>query len=655
MQQSTILELFSDAERLNRLEEPQKVADLYKSWIAANSTSPLLHAAYFNYGVTLSKIGDRAGAINVFRECIRLKPDFYPPYINLGRQLEDAGQPGFAVGQWMELVKGLSAVNGDAVKHKLITLQQLGRVLENAYNDGPAEDALKQSLEINPAQPEVIQHYVALRQRQCKWPVIEGTEHIEAKVLMAGISPLSLANYADDPVFQLARATNYSRHLLGTPSIRPRHFSPPALGRNTAKLRIGYVSSDLREHAVGFALTDLFETHDKDSFEIYAYYCGINRTDSTQARIKRSVDAWFEINGLSDQQAAAKIEEDKIDILIDLNGFTRDARAKVFGFRPAPIIANWFGFPGTMGSPCHHYLIADERIIPEGYERYYSEKVVRLPCYQPNDRKRVVAPRPGRRDENLPETALIYCCLNGMQKITQPVFKSWMTILSNVPGSFLWLLSGTGDANARLIKAAEQCGIPAYRLIFAEKRPNPQHLARFALADLFLDTFPYGAHTTAANSMWMGVPILTVPGRSFASRVCASLVHAAGMDDLVCPTADVYVTRAIELGRNPEKLTAAKQKLAANRDTCLLFDTPKLARSLEDLYRQMWADFEAGNLPKPELTNLDVYHSVGTELALEGVGSLTDEAYAKRYEDRLDLWHSNYPMSPDRRMWPGAV
>ena len=655
VQQSTILELFSDAERLNRLEEPQKVADLYKNWIAANSTNPLLHAVYFNYGVTLSKVGDRAGAINVFRECIRLKPDFHPPYINLGRQLEDAGQPGFAVAQWMELVKGLAAVNGDAVKHKLIALQQLGRVLEGAHSDGPAEDALKQSLEINPTQGEVIQHYIALRQRQCKWPVIESTEHIDAKNLMAGISPLSLANYADDPMFQLARAHNYSRHLLGTPSTRPRHFSAPALGRNSAKLRIGYVSSDMREHAVGFAFTDLFETHDKSGFEIFVYYCGINRADGTQARIKQSVDSWVEINGMTDQQTAARIEDDKIDILIDLNGFTRDARTKVFGFRPAPIIVNWFGFPGTMGSPCHHYIIADEHIIPEGNERYYSEKVLRLPCYQPNDRKRMVAPRPARKDENLPEDAFVYCCLNGMQKITAPVFKSWMTILSNVPGSVLWLLSGTGDANARLTKVAEQNGIPSHRLIFAEKRPNPLHLARYGLADLFLDTFPYGAHTTAADSMWMGVPILTVPGRSFATRVCSSVVRAAGMEDFVCPTADVYVTRAIELGRNPEKMAAAKQKLVEGRDTCLLFDTPTLVRALEDLYRQMWADFEAGNLPRPDLTNLDTYHSVGTALALEGVGLLTDEAYAKRYEERLDLWHANFPMPADRRFWMGAA
>jgi predicted O-linked N-acetylglucosamine transferase (SPINDLY family) len=242
-----------------------------------------------------------------------------------------------------------------------------------------------------------------------------------------------------------------------------------------------------------------------------------------------------------------------------------------------------------------------------------------------------------------------------MQKITQPVFKSWMTILSNVPGSVLWLLSGTGDTNQRLVKAAEQCGIPAHRLIFAEKRPNPVHLARYSLADLFLDTFPYGAHTTAADSMWMGVPILTVPGRSFASRVCSSVVRAAGMDDFVCPTADVYVTRAIEFGRNSERMAAAKQKLAANRDTCLLFDTPRLVAALEDLYRQMWADFEAGNLPRPDLTNLEVYHSVGTELGLEGVGSLPDEAYAKRWQERLDLWNANYPLPRDGRMWAGAA
>lgn len=656
MQQLTIVELFTEALRLERSHEPLKAADLYKAWIARNAGSQLLHAVYFNYGVALSKLGDHAGTINALRECIRLKPDFYPPYINLGRTLEDTGQLGTAVAEWLTLVNSLPGVNGDSVKHKLMALQQLGRVLEATNNDAAAEDALKQCLEINSTQGEVIQHWVALRQRQCKWPVIEGWEHVEAKALMRQISPLSLANLADDPMFQLAKAYRYAKDTIGIPNSPQRRGWSSAPRRDLRKLRIGYVSSDLREHAVGFGMTDVLETHDKTQFEIFAYYCGISRSDPTQSRIKNSVDHWAEINGLSDQQAADKIVEDRIDILVDLNGYTKDARTRVFALRPAPIIANWFGFPGSMGSPYHHYLIADPYIIPEGHDLYYSEKVLRLPCYQPNDRRRPVAGRrPMRKDERLPENAFVYCCLNGMQKTTPAVFRSWMNILGQVPGSVLWLLGGTGDTNARLGQLAEQHGIAQDRLFFAEKRPNPEHLARYPLADVFLDTYPYGAHTTAADAMWMGVPVLTVPGRSFASRVCGSLVRAAGLDELVCPTADVYVTRAIEFGKNREKLAAAKQRLVAGRDTCLLFDTENLTRHLEGLFRQMWNDFETGALPVPDLANLDVYFDVGLDLNLEDVGGLTDDAYRRRYQDKLDIWHRTYPIKSDSRFCKQSI
>ena len=386
----------------------------------ATPTTELLHVVYFNYAVALAKAGDRAGAIITLRECIRLKPDFYPPYINLGRMLEDAGQPGPAVAQWMALVGSLPAVNGDSVRHKLMALQQMGRVLEGLNQDGAAEDALKQALDINPAQSEVIQHWIALRQRQCKWPVIQGWEYVEAKALMAGISPLSLANLADDPMFQLARAYRYAKEAIGYPRSQSRYAHPAPARRDARKLRIGYVSSDLREHAVGFAMTDLVETHDRAHFEIHAYYCGIKPPRSDPGRIKNSVDHWLDINGLSDEQAAGKIAEDKIDILVDLNGYTKDARTKVFALRPAPVIVNWFGYPGSMGSPYHHYIIADPHIIPEEHEIYYSEKVLRLPCYQPNDRKRVVANvasvPSGRSD--CPSGRWSICCLNGMQKIT---------------------------------------------------------------------------------------------------------------------------------------------------------------------------------------------------------------------------------------------
>jgi predicted O-linked N-acetylglucosamine transferase (SPINDLY family) len=649
-QQSTIVDLFAAAERLEAEREFQKAVELYKAWIAGNGDDHLLHVAYFNYAVALAKANDRSGAIIALRECIKLKPDFYPPYINLGRVLEDSGQVGPAVAQWLALVGNLPSVNGDTVRHKLMALQQIGRVLENLNQDGAAEDALKQALDINSAQTEVIQHWIALRQRQCKWPTIQGWDYVEAKTLMAGISPLSLANLADDPMFQLARACRYAKDTIGFPR-SPRRFEHSAAERrDVGRLRIGYVSSDLREHAVGFAMTDLIETHDRKHFEIYAYYCGVDRSDATQVRIKSSVDHWLDINKLSDAQAASQIAEDRIDILVDLNGYTKDARTKVFALRPAPINVNWFGYPGSMGSPYHHYLIADPHVIPEDHEIYYSEKVLRLPCYQPNDRRRVVAKsRPVPKDERLPEGAVVYCCLNGMQKITQTVFEAWLTILSQVPASVLWLLTGTDETNARLQQLAEQRGISRDRLIFAEKKPNPEHLARYPLADMFLDTFPYGAHTTAADAMWMGVPLLTVPGRSFASRVCASLVRAAGMADWVCPTTDAYIARAIELGRNPKLVTAAKKRLSSTRDTCLLFDTPQLVRHLEDLYRRMWKDFKHGSLPCPDLSHMDVYYDVGLELNLEGMEAIPDDVYRSRYEEKLAISRLASPAMPASR------
>lgn len=653
--QLSIVELFKRTATLAELDQKQLAVDLYKTWTAYNADNSLLYAAYFNYGVALMAVRDSAGAINAFRESIRLKPDFHQPYINLGRALEDSGQAGQAVSQWLALVNSLAAVNGDSVMHKITALQQIGRVLEATNTHNAAEDALKQSIDLNVHQPEPIQHWIALRQRQCKWPVIAEWERAGRKDLVRGISSLSLANLADDPMFQLAKAFHYAKQTIGMPKPATRLPAQAALTqREPHRIRVGYVSSDLRDHAVGFAMTDVVEQHDKTNFEIFAYYCGIDRTDATQQRIMKSVDHWTNINGLSDDQAAAKIAADGIDILIDLNGYTKDARTKVFARRPAPIAVNWFGFPGTMGTPYHHYLIADSFIVPPDLEMFYSERVVRLPCYQPNDRRRIVAEsRPTRTDAGLPEDAFVYCSLNGMQKITPRTFERWMTILEQVPASVLWLLSSSNDADERLRKVATDRGIAGERIVFAGTLPNPQHLARYPLADLFLDTMPYGAHTTAADSLWMNVPILTVPGRSFASRVCASVVRAAGVGELVCATPEEYVVRAIEFGRDREKLAAIKSKLVNGRDSCLLFDTPQLVQHLEELYRKMWSDFKRGELPVPDLRNLDMYHEVGLGLDLENIEMLTDDAYRALYQDKLVEWNDVYRIQADARLWSG--
>ena len=649
--QLSIVDLINCAEMLASTDQ-NRSAELYKTWIAHNDDHMLLHAAYFNYGGALIAVGDRVGAINAYRESIRLKPDFYPPYINLGKALEGCGQADMAAAQWLEVVNHLSAVNGESVFHKTAALDELARIFENSHKDSIAEDVLKESLDIKLNQPEAIIHWIIARQRQCKWPVIVGWDRVSRKDLLTGISPLSLAYLADEPMFQLATAYRYAKTTIGIPDLaQHQRANPIARQRDSLKLRIGYVSSDLRGHPVGYAMSDVTETHDRENFEIFAYYCGINCTDQTQQRIMKAVDHWVDINGLSDDEAATRIAADKVDILVDLNGHASDARTKIFARRPAPIAVNWFGFPGSMGTPYHHYIIADSHIIPTDHEIYFSEKVIRLPCYQPVDRKRVVAKRPSRAEVGLPADAVVYCCLNGMPKITPHAFQRWMSILSRVPNSVLWLLKESNDAHENLCKSAAAQGIAPERIVFADKMANPEHLARYPLADLFLDTLPYGAHTTAADALWMNVPVLTLPGRSFAGRVCASFVRNADLNELVCSTAEEYVERAVALGKNREKLAALKAKLAAGRDSCFFFDTPRFVRHLEDLYRQMWSELIRGALPSPDLRNLDVYYEVGRDLDLENSGLLSDEAYRSLYEKKLAERHSTYPIYPDIRLW----
>lgn len=645
---STIAAVFRDADIIEKTEGAAAAAEVYKRWIALNPDDPHLAAAHFNMAVVAQRGGDLFAAINALRDALRIDPDFHPSYINLGRALEDQGQAGAAASQWLALVNRLPAVNGTTLRHKVMALHQLGRVLEFNHADAPAEDALRQAIDLSPEQPQAVQHWLALRQKQCKWPVVQGWDGVETRRLLANISPLSAAVMFDDPVFQLARNASYARQSIARPAPAADHA--PRRGPRPQRLKVGYVSSDLREHAVGFGLAETMELHDRSRFEIHAFYCGIAREDGTRTRIRAAVEHWTDITGLSDDAAAARIAADGIDILVDVNGYTRDARTAVFARRPTPIAANWFGFPGTMGTPYHHYIIADGHVVPEGHERFFTERVLRLPCYQPNDRKRPVAADPPQRAaEGLPDTGFVFCCLNGAQKITPQVFGAWMRILDATEGSVLWLLDSAPDTTARLRGMAAAAGIAPERLCFAPKRPNPQHLARYALADLFLDTFPYGAHTTAADAMWMGTPVLTLEGRGFAARVCAGLVRSAGMPDLVCGHLEDYVARAIAIAQVPDAAAELRGRLRSNRDNAALFDTPRLVTSLEALYDRMWEEFRSGDLPVPDLTNLPVYEEVGLGLldGREGEG-IAPELYAAQ----LAQWLLHEPLPGDDRLLP---
>jgi len=286
---------------------------------------------------------------------------------------------------------------------------------------------------------------------------------------------------------------------------------------------------------------------------------------------------------------------------------------------------------------------------------YYSEKVVRLPCYQPNDRKRAILPKcPTRSEVGLPENGFVFCCFNGSQKFSKPCVSRWCDILKQVPGSVLWLLDTSAEAKRRLTQFAEQNGVAPERLIFAPKQHNAAHLARYPLADLFVDSAPYGAHTTASDALWMGVPVLTLSARSFSSRVCGSLVRSAGLSDLVCTSPDEYVRRAVALAKSPDQILAYKAQLKANRDTCTLFDTDKLTRSLEGLYVQMCEDYQRGDLPRPDLANLDAYFEAGIMHDHDAVELLTVADYHGLYRSRMASLHLTRPIPPDNRIWTAA-
>ena len=632
--------------------QPSLAAQLYSIWIAFNPESPLAAAAHFNHSVIQAELGDVEGSRASLERALELDPDFFPAYINLGGLLERTGAIDQGVAQWQTMISRLPSVNGTSVDYKLTAIKQIGRVLIDNRRSALAEAWLGQALDIRADQRDVLEQFIALRMVQCKWPTIQPVDRVDRATLMSGISPLSMAAYTDDPLLQLACAKRYVEVAIDERPDAPdadRRDAPTDI--SDRRIRVGYVSSDLREHAIGYLMTELFEVHDKTRIEIFAYYCGQDPQGAITDRIKASVEHWVDINGMDDAAAARQIAADGIDILVDVNGLTRHARTAVFARRPAPIQVNWLGFPGSMGSPYHQYIIADDWIIPEESEIYYSEKVLRLPCYQPNDRKRIVAERPTRASVGLPDEAFVFCCFNGTQKFTRFHFDRWLEILRRAPGSVLWLLEAEAAINENLAAYAEAKGIERSRLVFAPKIPNPHHLARYALADLFLDTTPYGAHTTASDALWSGVPVLTLSGRGFAARVCGSLVRSAGLPEMICETADAYVEKAVALAANPAEVQALKAKLEAGRASCDLFNMNLLVDKLEGLYREMCEAHQGGLRLLPDLTNLDVYRAVGMAEDHEAVEFRAIEDYRGFYRAAFARLSRTRPVPPDIRIW----
>lgn len=651
MHQARIADLIAAAQSMPAAD----AITAYRGWIAARGDDPLLYAAAFNLAVLLEREGLHEQAAEAHRLAAQRNPGFLPPFISIGLAHERRGEVVQALEHWHYVANALQAVTRDGIANRAGAMKQMARMQEDLGAFAQAEDGLRQLLEIDPTQRDVLQRWLSLRQRRCAWPLLEPPAGMTKAALLQDAAPLTLANMTEDAMLLLAHAAACTRREAPMPPDFHVTADFAAQFQRAGRRRIGYLSSDLRDHAVGHLTADLFRHHDREAFEIFVYDCGMAREDATKARIRASVEHWRDIIAMDDDAALRLMRDDGIDILVDLNGHTRGGRLGLLARRPAPVIVNWLGFAGTMGSPFHHYIIADDMIIPPGREHSCSEAVRRLPCYQPNDRHRLVNATPPRGALGLPEDAFVFCCFNGMQKITQFVFDRWMAILRATPGSVLWLIQGGAEAEAALRGHAERAGIDPARLIFAPPLRNADHVARYGAADLFLDTWPYGAHTTASDCLWMGTPILTVPGQSFASRVCGSLVKAAGIGDFLCRDWDDYARRAITLAANPAPLAEARARLLAGRMTSVLFDTEALVRALEGLFREMWRDATGGRLPRPDLANLAEYLEIGAAFPLDGAAPADAAALAARWRDALARRDAFSPLGADQRLWPRAA
>jgi predicted O-linked N-acetylglucosamine transferase (SPINDLY family) len=600
-----IVDLFNAAARLTDAGHPDIAISLYRAWLSATA-SPLAYAVYFNLGVLLANALLDVEAEAAYRASIEQKSTFIEGHMNLGTLLERNKREEEALAMWRAVLTFCDMrVPADQAFY-VQALNNLGRLLEIRKDYPEAETNLTLSLKQNPDQPNVMTHWVHLRQKQCKWPVYSTAIGIKEKKMIAGTSALAMLSVTDDPALQLETSKRYVKEkvLHGV-----RHLSEKrAYGHD--KLRIGYLSSDFCSHAVSILTAELYGMHDRSKVEVYGFCWSHEDGSPIRARVINGMDHHIRIGTLNDEQAAHLIRSHEIDILVDLHGLTLGARHNILSWRPAPLQVTWLGFPGPTGLPEVDYVIADPFVLPPELEPHFTEKPLHMPqCFQVNDRQRIIGPRPSRQDCGLPEDAFVFCAFNNNFKFSPEVFGAWMRILKRVPDAILWITADNEVVRENLRKEAGKHGVPGERIYFAGRVPPADYLARYQVADLFLDTFPFGAGTTASDALWAGLPLLTYTGHVFASRMAGSLLQAVGLPELITYSLKDYENKAVELAQERSRVAAMKKHLDENRMECALFDTPRFVRDLEDLYRKA-VDTLPGPLEmsKPDLAYLEAPH-----------------------------------------------
>lgn len=568
---------------LGRLEESLNFT------LKAIEIQPVYSDAYSHLGLTYAALHRYEQALSAYVKALQINPENSECYINLASLHSRLGQDENALTSYM---KALQLNPNSANVHN-----NLGSFYYERKQYAEAIDRYAHALALNPKLQWLPGTILHTRMKVCDWNFYERSVNqlrplLNAKKTVA--APFTLLGLPYDLSQLKESAQTYTQ---ATYRVRPSVLKPPS--GQSQKIKIVYLSADYHNHATTYLMAELFEQHDRSRFEVIGICYGRSPEDEMRQRIAKSFDQFIEAGNLSDREIAQIIQDQQIDIAIDLKGHTQDSRLGIFSYRPAPIQLHYLGYPGSLGADFIDYLIADPVLIPANQQEYYTEKIVYLPdSYQVNDRARKIATvADAKTDHGLPEQAFVFCCFNNNWKITPDLFDIWMRLLERIEGSVLWLFKENQTAADNLQKEAEVRGIAPNRLVFAEKLPLDQHLARHRHADLFLDTFYYNAHTTASDALWSGLPVLTKQGNTFASRVAASLLNAINLPELITHSADDYEALAVELVMNPAKLNAIKQRLADNRLAAPLFDTPRFTKHLESAYEQMVARRRQGLAP----------------------------------------------------------
>lgn len=612
---------------------------------------PAAAQPFYNWGVALTELGRVAEAKAAYARALQLKPDYIAAHHALALASQQAGalpealahleralalQPGHAacrlerarvrvkLGQWAAALADLDALPASA---EVLNLR--GIALKQLHRPAEALAAYDQALQLQPHAVEALNNRGNLRllarqfsaalqdldraaalQPDTDWLAglrLYAALHLyqwqgfgeQLAQLRAGVAqgrraiqPLALQCLLDDPAAQQQAARLWAQH-----SFPPRATSwPGPVPAADGRIRIAYLSRDFKPHPVAFLMAEVFELHDRTQFEVIALSYGPVGDDPLQQRLRAGFDRFIDVSALPDAQVAEQTRALGVDVLVDLTGLTDGARGAILAHRPAPVQMLYLGTLGTAGSPVVDYLLADATVVPPEARAACDEQVIYLPSYQANDRRR---PRPApasRAALGLPEQAVVFCCFNNPCKIVPAQFATWAEILHAVPGSVLWVLDEDEQARVNLHAHAQAAGLAPERLVFARRTGREAYLASLAAADLFLDTLPYNAGTTASDALWMALPVLTQPGHSFPARVAASLLRAVGLPELIAPDREAYVQTAVRLARQPTELAALKVRLR-QADGSALFDTPRFTRHLEAAYREAHRRRLAGEPP----------------------------------------------------------